>query len=120
MKCFLLSTVVLMMLSGCSETGVSNVEEQPIDVLSAETEKEPEHGDIFIIETENEETTVFAYVETGTEFKVDEEDDLLNIHFEEPGESEDLMLYSLDLEVDLDRYTVNFYINGESVEAENV
>lgn len=115
MKYFLLSAVVLIILSGCSDTGVSNVEEQPVDVLESADIEEPEHGDIFVIETEDTDTTVYAYVETGTEVTVNEDGDTLNVHFEEPGESEELMLHSIDIDVDQEAYTLNFYINGESV-----
>lgn len=119
-KYFLLSASLLVFLSACGESGVSNGEEQPVEVLESAGVEEPEYGDIFVIETEDAETTVYAYVETGTEWTVDEDGDALNVHFEEPGDSEDLMLHSIDVEVDLDKYTLNFYINGESVEAENI
>lgn len=115
MKYFLLSAVVLMLLSGCNDSGVSNIEEQPVDVLESANIEEPEHGDIFVIETENGDTTVYAYVERETEVTVNEDGDTLNVHFEEPGEGEELMLHSIDVDVPQEGYTLNFYINGESV-----
>jgi hypothetical protein len=120
MKYFLLSAVLLVFLSACNDTGVSNREEQPVEVLESAGVDEPEHGDIFVIETEDADTTVYAYVETGTEWKVDEEGDTLNVHFEEPGDGEELMLQSIEVDVDPDAYTLNFYINGESADAENI
>ncbi|CAM4181512.1 hypothetical protein [Lacicoccus alkaliphilus] len=101
-------------LAACGDAGVSNGEEQPVEVLESAGVEEPEHGDSFVIETEDANSTVYAYVETGTEWTADEDGDALNVHFEEPGEGGELMLYSID--VDLDAHTLNFYINGESVD----
>ncbi|WP_097040898.1 hypothetical protein [Salinicoccus kekensis] len=111
---------MLVFLSACGESGVSNGEEQPVEVLESAGVEEPEYGDIFVIETEDSDITVYAYVETGTEWTVDEDGDALNVHFEEPGAGEELMLHSIDVDVNLDAYTLNFYINGESVDAENI
>ncbi|SOC42292.1 hypothetical protein SAMN05878391_1611 [Salinicoccus kekensis] len=119
-KYFLLSASLLVFLSACGESGVSNGEEQPVEVLESAGVEEPEYGDIFVIETEDSDITVYAYVETGTEWTVDEDGDALNVHFEEPGAGEELMLHSIDVDVNLDAYTLNFYINGESVDAENI
>ena len=45
-KYFLLSASLLVFLSACGESGVSNGEEQPVEVLESAGVEEPEYGDI--------------------------------------------------------------------------
>lgn len=110
----------LFLLSACSDNiGISDVSENSIDILSTSITDKPVHGDIFIIQNKLGEQIIYAYMEKDSEIDVDETyDNVLNIHFKEPGENEDYILYTLEVQGSLENSTINFYLNGEENSAE--
>ena len=46
------------------------------------------------------------------------DDNVMNIRFDEPKESDDFILYTIALENDIENQTLNFYLNGEETSVE--
>ncbi len=119
MKKFSMLLLSLTLLSACSSNEVFEVSESSVDILTESLTDQPEQGDIFLIQNEAGERNIYAYIEKGSEIDVEEADDnVMDIRFDEPGESDDFILYTIALENDIENQTLNFYINGEETSVE--
>lgn len=109
----------LTLLSACSSNEVFEVSESSVDILSESLTEQPKHGDIFLIQNEAGERNIYAYIEKDSEIDVEEADDnVMDIRFDEPGESDDFILYTIALENNIKDQTLNFYLNGEETSVE--
>lgn len=119
MKKLSLLFLSLTLLSACSSNEVFEISKSPVDILSESLTEQPKQGDIFLIQNEAGERNIYAYIEKGSEIDVEETDDnVMNIRFDEPGESDDFILYTIALENDIENQTLNFYLNGEETSVE--
>lgn len=119
LKNILMLFLAVFMLSACADNNESsNTSEKALNIVESSLTKEPEHGDVFLIQLESGVQIIYAHVEKDTEVTADEEEDMLNIYFEEPGESDDLMLHSIEVQESTDEEVLNVYINDEEVSVE--
>ena len=119
MKKFSMLLLSLTLLSTCSSNEVFEVSESSVDILSESLTEQPKHGDIFLIQNEAGERNIYAYIEKDSEIDVEEADDnVMDIRFDEPGESDDFILYTIALENNIKDQTLNFYLNGEETSVE--
>lgn len=119
MKKFSMLLLSLTLLSACSSNEVFEVSESSVDILSESLTEQPKHGDIFLIQNEAGERNIYAYIEKDSEVDVEEADDnVMNIRFDEPKESDDFILYTIALENNIKDQTLNFYLNGEETSVE--
>ncbi|WP_271398093.1 hypothetical protein [Salinicoccus roseus] len=110
---------VSCLLAACNTDEATDMSENPVDILPAADTERPEHGDVYLIETSSAEQFVYAYIEENSEVSVDDsQDNVLNIRFDEPDDSEEYVLYSIELDSDQGGETMNFFINDEEVDVE--
>lgn len=73
-----------------------------------------------MVENDFSEKVIYAYIEKGSEVSVNEEEDTLEIHFNEPGESEDITVQMIEFNQGSDIEMLRFYINGDETSLKSV
>ncbi|WP_026859856.1 hypothetical protein [Jeotgalicoccus psychrophilus] len=113
MKYFSMLFLSLFILSACSSTSeVSTVNESYEGELPSAVTEKPEQGDIFMVDNDLSENVIYAYIEKDSEVTVNENEDTLEIHFDEPGESEDIAVQMIEFSQGSEIEKFKFYING--------
>lgn len=108
-------------MSACSSTSeVSTVNKSYEGELDPAITGKPEQGDIFMVDSDSSENVIYAYIEKDSEVTVNEEGNVLNIHFYEPGESEDIAVQTIELNQSPAIDTLNFYINDDEAPLESI
>lgn len=65
-----------------------------------------------MVENDASESIIYAYIEKGSEVTVNEEENVLEVHFDEPSDSEDITLQTIEFNQNPEINTLKFYING--------
>lgn len=112
MKRILLLFLSISLLSACSTNEVTTVSESFEGELHPSITEKPEKGDIYMVENDVSENVIYANIEKDSEVTVNEKEDTLEIHFEEPGESEDVTMQMIEFSQGPEIEKFKFYING--------
>lgn len=102
----------LFILSACSGNEATPVSESFESKLHPAITEKPEKGDLFMVENDASESIIYAYIEKGSEVTVNEEENVLEVHFDEPSDSEDITLQTIEFNQNPEINTLKFYING--------
>lgn len=112
LKKILILFLTLFIISACSTNETTAVIDNSEGEMHPSITEKPEKGDLFMVENDSSESIIYAYIEKDSEVSLNEEDDTLEIHFDEPGESEDIALQTIEFKKDSKIDTLTFYING--------
>lgn len=120
MKKTLILFLTLFTVSACSTNETTTVSESSEGEMHPSITEKPEKGDLFMVENDFSEKVIYAYIEKGSEVSVNEEKNTLEIHFNEPGESEDITLQMIEFNQGSDIEMLRFYINGNETSLKSV
>lgn len=120
MKKILFVFLSLFLLSACGTNEATTVSESFEGELHPSITEKPEEGDLFMVENDSSESVIYTYIEKGSEVTVNKEKNVLEVYFDEPGESEDTSVQTIELNQDSEIDTLKFYINGVETSLKSV